>query len=74
MEGLTEADRMSLHKASQHAFRHTSGIHTTAEDVPIGVIQRAPAPEHADDVDLRAGRAAPDGYRIWAVLHQQARR
>lgn len=41
MENLSEADRMSLHQASPHAFRHTFGTHAAAEDVPIDVIQRA---------------------------------
>lgn len=41
MEGLSEADWMSLHRASPHAFRHTFGTHAAAENVPIDVIQRA---------------------------------
>ncbi|MFP3588494.1 site-specific integrase [Paraburkholderia sp. SIMBA_055] len=41
MHGLSEADRMVLHEASPHAFRHTFGTHAAAEDVPIDVIQRA---------------------------------
>ncbi|MFP3606801.1 tyrosine-type recombinase/integrase [Paraburkholderia sp. SIMBA_053] len=45
MHGLSEADRMVLHEASPHAFRHTFGTHAAAEDVPIDVIQ--PALGHA---------------------------
>ncbi|WP_347232548.1 site-specific integrase [Paraburkholderia sp. RAU2J] len=41
MENLSEADRMSLHQASPHGFRHTFGTHAAAEDAPIDVIQRA---------------------------------
>ncbi|MGF6915858.1 phage integrase family protein [Paraburkholderia sp. 40] len=41
MDGLSEAERMVLHEASPHAFRHTFGTHAAGEDVPIDVIQRA---------------------------------
>ncbi|WP_074774906.1 tyrosine-type recombinase/integrase [Paraburkholderia fungorum] len=41
MEDLSETDRMSLHQASPHAFRHTFGTHAAVEEVPIDVIQRA---------------------------------
>jgi|GEM_PF-6270325 len=41
MDGLSEADRMVLHVASPHAFRHTFGTHAAADEVPIDIIQRA---------------------------------
>lgn len=41
MEGLSETDRMSLRRASPHAFRQTFGTRAAAEYVAIDVIQRA---------------------------------
>ncbi|BBQ03257.1 hypothetical protein BSFA1_83850 (plasmid) [Burkholderia sp. SFA1] len=40
MDGLSLDDRVRLGQSNAHAFRHTFGTHSVAEEVPVDVVQK----------------------------------
>jgi integrase len=40
MDGLSQDERVRLSQANAHAFRHTFGTQSVADDVPVDVVQK----------------------------------